>query len=161
MMKALRSRAVGRTARVTSALFVISAGWLLAACGDDDDGAGGPTNTGQSCSAASQCYPGVKDGELLGDAVCLDRVEGGYCTHVCVADADCCAVPGECSGSYSQVCSPYESETDKFCFLSCEDEDWKKTAAVDAEAFCQRYAGPAFHCHSSGGGSENRKVCTP
>ncbi len=147
--------------RIAGILVIISAGWLLPGCGDDDDGAAGPTNTGQSCSSVEQCYPGVADGELLGEAVCLDRVEGGYCTHLCATDSDCCAVPGECAGSYSQVCSPYESEDDLFCFLSCEDEDWQNAAAVDSEAFCQSYAGPAFHCRSSGGGSLNRKVCTP
>lgn len=131
------------------------------ACGDDDDGAAGPTNTGMSCTAATECYPGVKDGELLGEAVCLDRVEGGYCTHLCEADTDCCAVDGECSGPYSEVCAPYESEDDKFCFISCEDDDWKGSPWADGNAFCQHYAGPAFNCHSTGGGSENRKVCTP
>jgi hypothetical protein len=135
---------------------------LLAACGDDDDnGGGGPTDTGQACNAASQCYPKVEDGALSGEALCLDRVEGGYCTHLCVEDNDCCAAPGECMYDYAQVCSPFESGDDKYCFLTCEDADVALTDAVDGEEYCQRFANVAFHCRSSGGGSENRKVCVP
>jgi hypothetical protein len=133
---------------------------LLAGCGDDDDGAG-PTNTGQACTAAGQCYPGVKDGELLGDAVCLDKVTGGYCTHLCTQDTDCCAAAGECVGAHAEVCSPFESTGDMYCFLSCEDADLKKTTLTDADQYCHTYAGAAFGCRSTGGGSQNRKVCMP
>ena len=146
--------------RTPAALFWLSAISLLVGC-SDDDGAAGPTNTGQSCTSVDQCYPGVEDGELLGEAVCLDRVEGGYCTHHCAVDSDCCAVAGECDSAYSEVCAPYESEDAKYCFISCEDKDWKDTPWADGDSYCQNYAGPAFRCHSTGGGSENRKVCTP
>jgi hypothetical protein len=87
---------------------------LVAACGDDDDGT--PTNTGQACKAVDQCYPGVKEGELLGEAVCLTDVEGGYCSHLCTQDSDCCAAEGECTGNHAEVCSPFESNDDKYCF---------------------------------------------
>jgi hypothetical protein len=162
MMNAIHGQSKrGHLGQLLCGLSVASAVWLLGGCGDDDSGAPGPTNTGQTCSAAEQCYRDVEPGELLGAAVCLDRVEGGYCTHLCSVDTDCCAVPGECAGRYTEVCSPFESEEEKFCFLSCEDDDWKATVAADGEAFCQSYAGPAFHCRSSGGGALNRKVCTP
>jgi hypothetical protein len=69
----------------------ISALALLAAC-DDDDGSG----VGTSCSSAEQCYLDLEE-EVQGDPVCLDRVEGGYCSHECATDDDCCTVEGECA----------------------------------------------------------------
>jgi hypothetical protein len=133
---------------------------LLSACSDDDGGAG-PTDTGQSCASADQCYPGVKAGELLGEAVCLDKVTGGYCTHHCTQDSDCCAAAGECTGGHAEVCGPFESTGELYCFLSCEDADLEKTQLVDGDQYCQTYAGAGFGCRSTGGGSENRKVCVP
>jgi hypothetical protein len=47
------------------------------------------------------------------------------------------------------------------CFLSCEDADVQAAGDSDAEAFCQAHVSPDFICRSSGGGSENRKVCVP
>jgi len=135
--------------------------WLLSACSSDSDGGPGPTNTGQSCASADQCYPGVKAGELLGDAVCLDKVTGGYCTHSCTQDSDCCAAAGECTGGHAEVCSPFESTPEMYCFLSCEDADLEQTTLKDADQYCHTYAGAAFGCRSTGGGSQNRKVCMP
>jgi hypothetical protein len=123
----------------------------VGACGDDDDSG---ENTGQSCESAAQCYPGVDQTALAGTVTCMDRVEGGYCTHTCSADADCCAVQGECQGGLPQVCAPFESEGVSYCFLSCED-------VADETVFCQENANPAFGCRSTGGGSQNRKVCVP
>lgn len=121
---------------------------LLATCGDDDD-----DRVGSSCTQASQCFASLQ-GELRGDAVCLDRVQGGYCTHNCSTDADCCAVAGECPNGRDQVCGPFESTGLRLCFLSCEGES-------DGDAFCARYAHAGFRCRSTGGGSANRKVCVP
>jgi hypothetical protein len=135
--------------------------WLLPACSGDNDGHPGPTNTGQSCESADQCYPGVKSGELLGDAVCLDKVTAGYCTHQCAEDSDCCAAAGECTGGHAEVCSPFESTSEQYCFLSCEDADLEKTTLTDADDYCHSFAGPGFGCRSTGGGSANRKVCLP
>ncbi len=132
----------------------------LGAC-SSDDGPSGPTNTGQSCVSAAACYPRVNEGQLLGEAVCLDRVEGGYCTHHCTQDSDCCAAEGECAGNHAEVCGPFESTGEMYCFLSCENEDFASTDVNDADVYCQTYAGPAFHCRSTGGGSDNRKVCVP
>lgn len=134
---------------------------LLPACSSDNDGGPAPTNTGQACATADQCYPGVKAGELLGEAVCLDKVTDGYCTHTCAVDSDCCAAAGECAGGHAEVCSPFESTADMYCFLSCEDDDLAKTTLKDADQYCQTYAGAAFGCRSTGGGSKNRKVCMP
>jgi len=45
------------------------------------------------------------------------------------------------------------------CFFSCENGDLVGT--TDANEYCQREASPDFICRSSGGGSNNRKVCVP
>ncbi len=148
-------------ARISAILALGLASWSLPACGNDDDGDGALTNTGQACSAVDQCYPEVKEGELQGEAECLDRVEGGYCTHHCTDDNDCCAATGECPGNRAQVCSPFESTGEMYCFLSCEKEDLDAAKLDDGDVYCQTYVTAAFHCRSSGGGSENRKVCVP
>lgn len=137
---------------------LLAAAWL-SACSSDD--APSPTSTGQACDTADACYPRVESGELVGEAVCLDRVDGGYCTHHCQRDADCCAVEGECDGQHAEVCAPFESTGEMFCFLSCEDEAVSAANSTDADVFCQSYAGVSFRCRSTGGGSDNRKVCVP
>ena len=147
---------------------------LAGACGGGDDaagsgGAGGgsggsPDNTGAVCDTASDCYPDLVDGGALsGEAQCLDRVRGGYCTHLCDSDTDCCAASGECKTSLAQVCSPFESTGKKMCFLSCESADIAADGgtAMDPQEYCQKFASPDFICRSSGGGSQNRKICVP
>jgi len=133
------------------------------ACGSDNAGpALPPDHVGQPCTTAAQCYPQINGAPLVGGAaVCLDRVAGGYCTHLCATDADCCAVPGECTTPHVQVCSPFESASGKYCFLGCEDGDRADAGVADADTFCATYAYAGFKCRSSGGGSQNRKVCTP
>ncbi len=140
-------------------------------CGGDSDGDAGtsaagpnrpPEQTGSVCEVDSECFPEVVEGELLGEALCLTRVRNGYCTHTCEVDTDCCAVEGECKTTLPQVCSPFESAPNKMCLLSCEDADVEGDPdAEDANDFCQRNASWDFSCRSSGGGSENRKVCMP
>ncbi len=124
-----------------------------------------PEQTGSSCTAPSQCYPGVADaGALKGTVLCLDRVSGGYCTHTCASDGDCCAATGECRTGFKQVCAPFESTGQQMCFLSCEDSDIKNAlggGTMDATAYCQQYANRLMGCRSTGGGSKNRKVCLP
>jgi hypothetical protein len=142
-----------------AAVFVMAAAWPMA-CGDDPP----PVieQAGQACSNAGQCYPATDGAALMGGpAVCLDRVPGGYCTHVCSTDADCCAVPGECKTGFPQVCSPFESAADKYCILSCEDAVIGDAGVADGNAYCDRYAHAGFGCRSSGGGTLNRKVCVP
>lgn len=135
-------------------------------CGDDEKDDTTPSDrglyeeTGAACTAASECFPDV---EVMGEAECLDRVREGYCTHECNADADCCAVDGECTGNQAQVCSPFESTGQMLCFLSCERETLEESPFEydDDNAFCQGEVSPQFICRSSGGGSNNRKVCVP
>jgi len=99
----------------------------------------------------------------------MDRVPGGYCTHECQTDADCCAVPGECLTDLPQVCAPFESTGKMYCFLSCEDADirahetelFTDGAPLDANVFCEKRVGPSFSCRSTGGGAKNRMICSP
>lgn len=156
---------------------MVGAASLPVACGDDNAGsaqqsgpAESPEQVGQSCTAASQCFTGVVEGgAVAGQVKCLDRVEGGYCTHTCDTDADCCAVEGECLTDFPQVCAPFESTGMKYCFLSCEDSDIaahetelvNDAGQVDPNEFCAVRAHADFICRSTGGGRNNRKVCVP
>jgi hypothetical protein len=140
----------------------------LSGCGDDDDdgdGSGGtgarPDNTGAACETPDDCYPNVGGGEgstIAGEVQCLDRVDEGYCTHLCTSDDDCCAVEGECEDGYTQVCSPFESTGLMMYFISCEAD---QLGGVDEATYCHDKASPDFICRSSGGGSNNRKICVP
>ena len=124
-----------------------------------------PDQAGQACTSAAQCYPGLQEaGTLKGAVQCLDRVPGGYCTHLCASDADCCAVPGECLSGFREVCAPFESTGQMYCFLSCESADIQAApngGTVDPTTYCQKFANAAFGCRSTGGGKNNRQVCTP
>jgi hypothetical protein len=122
------------------------------ACGGNGDLAGQP------CAQASDCYPTLDATKLKGEIQCLDKVPGGYCTHLCTKDEDCCAVSGECPNGHPEVCAPFESTGMMMCFLSCEAKD---LGGLDETAFCQQFAGDAFGCRSTGGGSQNRKICSP
>jgi hypothetical protein len=169
-----------RSLRSRSAASLLLAWCTLAtasACGDDDDatgpgagtaGSGGrPPGTGSACDSPDDCYQGLEAGKPTGEVQCLDRVEGGYCTHLCTRDEDCCAVPGECQGELRQVCAPFESLGAMLCFLSCEEADLKPLPGFDAgsdvdpEAWCKHAASTEFICRSTGGGSDNEKVCVP
>ncbi|MBI2388419.1 MAG: hypothetical protein HYV09_02275 [Deltaproteobacteria bacterium] len=151
-----------RLLRITfAALFVAG---TFAACDDDHDNHPPAENTGSACTAPDQCYPGLDGGTLKGEVECLTKVPGGYCTHRCASDTDCCAVTGECKSGFKQVCAPLTNETITRCFLSCEDADVKAADpayASDTNGYCAKYANAAFGCRSTGGGSANRKVCLP
>jgi hypothetical protein len=135
----------------------------LFACGTDSTNGGAvQANTGQSCTADNQCYSALDGAALSGGApLCMTRVPGGYCTHHCTVDTDCCAVSGECKNQFPEVCSPFESTGEMFCFLSCENATVTQAALTDANTFCQKYANQALTCRSTGGGAKNRKVCMP
>ncbi|MBX7082384.1 MAG: hypothetical protein K1X88_24475 [Nannocystaceae bacterium] len=146
----------------------ISMLWISLAChddGGDDPGAdgseGSPDQAGAACDQVEDCYPEIDPTTLQGAPLCLDRARDGYCTHECTDDADCCAVDGECITDLPQVCSPFESSGMRMCFLSCEPDDVAASDAADDQAFCQQYVAADFICRSSGGGSQNRKVCVP
>jgi len=143
------------------AIGVVAMGIALGpfACGEDSPPPG--EQTGQACTSSAQCFLGMPDAALQGGAaVCIDRLPGGYCTHICTTDADCCAVPGECTTGYPQVCSPFESTNMKYCFLSCEKVP-ADAGVTDGEVLCGAYARQGFGCRSSGGGLQNRKICVP
>lgn len=165
--------------RARSILFVgVVLFGLVTACSGNEETApasdAGPTvppeNAGQSCKVAADCFVGLDGGAIHGEIQCLDRVTGGYCTHLCKTDADCCAVPGECRSGLRQVCSPFESTGQMMCLLACEKEDVATASdagadagdgGVDESTYCAAHASTAFDCRSSGGGSKNRKVCVP
>src|SRR5436190_8266356 len=119
---------------------------LAPACGDDDGG----ENTGATCQVADDCFTDIAREDIAGEIECLDRVPGGYCTHLCETDDDCCAADGECLTGFKQVCAPFESADDKRCFLSCEAED---VGDADETVYCQDNANEAFGCRSTGGGT--------
>lgn len=140
----------------------------LSACSEDKDASGtsnnerqSPEETGSVCAQNDECFSKLED--LQGEPLCLDKVRGGYCTHTCESDADCCAAEGECKTDIAQVCSPFESAATKQCFLSCEQADISASGseAVDDNTYCQEEASPDFICRSSGGGKQNRKICVP
>lgn len=143
--------------------------FLVAAMAGCTSGSGSSAveQAGSSCANAAACYPnvdrdaGTDAGALRGTVLCLDRVPGGYCTHTCTTDSDCCAVPGECKTGFPQVCSPFESTGQKMCFLSCESAVVAGADGGDGTSYCASNANSAFSCRSSGGGSQNRKVCVP
>ena len=155
-----------RNALGTLILLTFAAANCLGGCGSDDsddsDGTstdGSPEPTGATCEADDECYPDVGDGALVGDELCLTDVRGGYCTHTCTDDADCCAAEGECKTDLEQVCSPFQSTGQMLCFLSCEADDIPDER--DEQEYCQEEASRDFICRSSGGGSDNRKICVP
>jgi len=127
-----------------------------AGCDDDDDDGDLDDQTGGSCETAADCYAGVDTEAMPYPPICMDRVETGYCTHSCVTDADCCSVEGECDDGRPQVCAPFESTGEYYCFLSCED-----VPEAEEADYCATYANADFGCRSTGGGSDNRKVCVP
>jgi hypothetical protein len=174
------------------AIVVPCAAVVALACGSDPEPEPAPTTVGdagprgvepagQACTMASQCYGGVDggadSGTIQGAVTCITKVTNGYCTHECNDDSNCCAAPGECLTAVKQVCSPFENQPQKYCFLSCEDADIQRAIAANADAgyydggavdggtvadqYCKSYASPYATCRSSGGGSMNRKVCIP
>ena len=143
-------------------LLLLAVAWSLgSACGNSTVGGSAHTNTGQNCGVAADCYPGIDRATLQGEVECLSAVPGGYCTHRCATDTDCCAAPSECPQALGEVCAPFESTGLMQCFLTCENTEVTASGFMDSDAFCQRYTNAAFICRSSGGGSKNRKVCVP
>jgi hypothetical protein len=117
---------------------------------------------GHSCATASDCYSGIDAGALSGQVMCLP-LQGGYCSHTCTMDSDCCKVAGECPGGIKEVCAPLESKPQTYCFVSCDAADIVPTAdgGTDPNAFCRSVAGAGFQCRSTGGGTNNKKFCGP
>lgn len=112
---------------------------------------------GRGCAVAEDCYPGVDRGALP-VIDCVEKFPGGFCTHNCETDEDCCAVAGECADGLVYVCSPYEDDKTRRCFLGCGAEE---IGGGDGTAYCSQQISPEYVCSSSGGGPENREVCRP
>lgn len=149
----MRKLRIGLTLMVAVLLYPLG-------CGGNDNNGG--ENAGSSCSSADQCYLNIDKTKLQGGApVCL-TVQGGYCTHLCATDADCCAVPGECQSKFPQKCGPFQSTGMRYCFLSCDPMVVQAAGYQDSASFCQGPQGsPDFTCRSTGGGMENIQVCAP
>ena len=149
-------------------------------CSDDEPaqatssnaGGDGPDDeVGNACVTVDDCFPGLDQTSLAGEVECLDRVENGYCTHQCETNDDCCSVEGECEDGVKQVCAPFESTGLMLCFLSCEEDDLPPEYQEDAlggaagmeidgaTAFCKARGHAEFTCRSTGGGTDNKKVC--
>lgn len=148
---------------VYGSAFVLMAFGIVASCGEDDppppppNGTGLEDQTGESCAVPADCYDEIAHEDIQGEVQCLTRVQDGYCTHLCTDDDDCCAVPGECAPDVVEVCGPFESTGLDMCFISCEDVD---VGSGDPTEYCQSFH-PDFICRSTGGGSDNKKVCVP
>jgi hypothetical protein len=121
-------------------------------------GSSGPDSTGAGCEVADDCYSDIERDQIAGEIQCLERVPGGYCTHLCASDADCCEVEGACEAGIPQVCAPFENSTVTRCFLSCEAT---VVGEQEENAYCEDFAHETFVCRSTGGGGQNRKVCVP
>ncbi len=149
-----------RPTRASSILLCSLLALLGASCSDDSKST---EETGQSCTPTAEepaggCFSSLQE-SIKGTPICLTRVPDGYCTHTCQTDSDCCAVKDECKGGWPQVCAPFESTEEKYCFLSCEASLIPEDSSDSA--YCQENANAAFNCRSTGGGNENRKVCVP
>lgn len=92
----------------------------------------------ETCETADDCEVPSDDVE----ATCLPKSDEGYCTWTCTADADC----DDDDDETDLVCASFEDEEGSWCFPPC-----------DADGACP----DGFGCRSTGGGSENEKVCFP
>lgn len=112
-------------------------GWLATwgGCCDDD-------GLYASCEEPADCEV-PEDAE----AECLDKSSAGFCTWQCGADSEC-----ELEGDeWARVCAPFESNPGSYCFPSCrEDVEDEADACPEGTS-----------CRSTGGGSDNRKICFP
>jgi hypothetical protein len=124
---------------------------VLVACDDDGDD---DLETGDQCAVAADCFEEIDHEQLAGEVTCITKVDGGYCTHECLTDEDCCTVPGECDDGFEYLCAPYTATGESYCFISCE-------GTVENEHFCRDNAHPDFTCRSTGGGADNKFVCVP
>lgn len=126
---------------------------LAAACNggsnddDDDDDDGPATIEGvyRACAVVEDCQL-----DHVETPVCIDKGGSGYCTWECLEDADCDETAEQSEG-FDLVCASFESEAEQYCFPSCE------VVPDTGGDGCP----PGFGCRSTGGGSNNRKVCFP
>lgn len=74
-------------------------------------------------------------------AACLDGSGFGFCTWSCADDTDCAA------DEVARACASFESEEGQHCFPTC----------VGDGDVCP----DGLSCRSTGGGSDNERVCFP
>lgn len=107
-------------------------------------GCGGP-GFYAPCEEPAHCEDVIPEGAT---AECVEAEGGGFCSWQCSADPDC---DGDLDDDWDFICAPFESNPQQYCFPACnEDTD-------DATAECPE----GYGCRSTGGGSENRKICFP
>lgn len=97
-----------------------------------------------TCEVADDCE--VPSDEV--EATCLPKAGEGFCTWTCGTDADCDDPDRDDRepDDVGLVCASFEDEEGAWCFPPCDGDDG-----------CP----PDFTCRSTGGGSENQKVCFP
>jgi len=109
-----------------------------------------PTSCGgrgfyEACEQPEHCEDVVPEGAT---AECVEKTDGGFCSWSCDTDPDC---DGDLDDEWTFVCAPFESTPGMYCFPACaEDEDEDTADCPDG-----------YGCRSSGGGSDNRKICFP
>ena len=110
-------------------------GWF--ACDDGPD-------IYEPCESAETCE--VPEDQT---AECVNGDGGdGFCTWACTTNADC-NPPDDYHWDFQ--CAPFESSEGSHCFPACGGgED-------PGEPECP----PDYECRSTGGGSENEKICYP
>lgn len=89
-----------------------------------------------ACDVPEDCEP-PEDKQ----AACVAKDSGGFCSWTCGGDADC-----DIDDDIEYACASFESTSGMYCFPSCEVDD-----------VCPE----DFECRSTGGGSNNRKICFP
>lgn len=99
----------------------------------------------RACDVAEDCTDQPDDHS----AECLDKGGEGFCTWSCTSDADCALDDGD---PWTMVCASFESSEGTWCFPACQNDD-----AVDEDEICPGNLG----CRSTGGGTDNQRVCFP
>lgn len=118
-------------------------------CARPATGAVGPL---RRAAPRDDCFEGL---EIQGDAICFTQVEGGYCSHTCTSNADCCAVEGECDPAFDYVCTGLEERSGSFCFVACNLEGF----SGGDQSICDAVA-EGLECRNTGRGVGSQ-VCLP
>ncbi len=104
---------------------------------------------------------------IPGTVTCLTQLTNSVLHGTCQAKSSDCtaAFRAEClTEASSKLCASFESTAQKYCFLSCDAADIAAApdgGTTDPSVYCQTWAGAAFTCRSTGGGSANRTFCGP
>jgi hypothetical protein len=118
-------------------------------------GCGGGDPTYAPCDTPDDCAVPEE-----AEAECLDKAGEGFCTWSCSSDADC-AFDDDPDPDWTRVCASFESEPGSHCFPSCREGDEGDESDESDESDGDGSCPEGFSCRSTGGGSDNRKVCFP